>query len=386
MSDEHPAEFIVGRPPPLNVPQRRLAVLVAFSGDGGVERMMANLIDGFIGHGVQIDLLLILRPGMPLPKLDLRVNVIRLSTRHSSLAAPAVARYLRRHRPEALLAAKDRAIRSAVLARRLAGTDTRIVGRLGTNLSAALEGRGSLRRWLRCQPMRWLYRSVDRVITVSQGVATDTLALTGLPEERVEVIRNPVITPQLEGLRQVDAPHPWFGTRDRPLILGVGRLTRQKDFATLLEAFARLRRARPCRLVILGEGSLRRTLEEQAERLGITEDVDLPGYTGNPYAYMARADLFVLSSRWEGSPNVLTEALAVGTPVVATDCPSGPREILQDGRYGKLVPMANAAAMADAMAESLERRLASDILQQAVAEYTAAQSSERYLRALGLVD
>jgi len=169
-----------------------------------------------------------------------------------------------------------------------------------------------------------------------------------------------------------------------PSLSGAGRLTRQKDFATLIHAFALLNARRPARLIILGEGRMRGELEALASELSIADRVALPGYVQNPHAWMAKAALFVLSSRWEGSPNVLTEALALGTPVVSADCPSGPREVLAGGRYGPLVPMGEPLALAEALATTLARPLPADTLREAVAEYHASLSAARYLEALGL--
>jgi len=153
---------------------------------------------------------------------------------------------------------------------------------------------------------------------------------------------------------QAPLDHPWFRPGQPPLLLAVGRLQMQKDYPTLIRAFAQVRQSRRARLLILGEGKERLMLEALIKKLGLEEDVSLPGFVMNPYAYMARASLFVLSSRWEGLPTVLIEALCCGTPVVSTDCPSGPREILRDGQYGQLVPV----AQADALAKAIETTLA----------------------------
>lgn len=364
----------------------RLAVFIAFSGAGGVERMVLNLLGGVCAArpDLAVDLVAVKAGNVPRERLPNGVTLVDLGLRHSTLAAPALARYLRRRRPDALLAAKDRAIRSAMVARHLAGVDTRLVGRLGTNLTAALEGRSPPARLLRRLPMRRLYARVDRVVAVSEGVAEDTRRITGLPASRVTVIRNPVVTAELPARAAEPVAHRWFGERGAPVILGAGRLTRQKDFPTLIRAFAHLRRGRPARLVILGEGGDRRALEALAAELDVEADVDLVGHVANPYAWMAQADLFVLSSAWEGSPNVLTEAMACGTPVVASDCPSGPRELLADGRCGPLVPVGNDAAMAAAMGRVLDSPPSAEALREAVREYSAEASAERYLAVLGL--
>jgi len=327
-------------------PATRITVFASFSGSGGVERMLVNLMRGFVEQGRDVDLLLVRADSPHLGGLPASVRVVELGVSHTQLAIPALARWLRRERPRSLLVAKDRAGRAAVLARLLAGTDTRLVLRLGTHLSTAMAGRSALARQLRYAPIRWLYPRLDRIIAVADGVAADTAAISGVPAARIQVIRNPVVTPELSALAAAPCAHPWLAApspTDPPVVVAAGRLQRQKDFPTLLRAFARLRQGRPCRLLILGDGSRRNRLLALSHELGLATgpagDIDLPGFVSNPYSYLARAALFVLSSAWEGSPNVLTEALALGRPVVATDCPSGPREILAGGRYGALWAM-----------------------------------------------
>lgn len=359
-----------------------IAILASFSGSGGVERMLVNLMRGFVAEGREVDLLLIRDQGPHLAGLPEEINRIPLGTRHSLLAIPALARYLRRQRPRALLAVKDRAGRAAVLARGLAGTDTRLVLRLGTNLSAAMEGRSALERQLRYWPIRRLYPHIDRIVAVSEGVAADTATLARLPIEAIRVIRNPVITPDQGRLAAEPCPHPWFQKEGPPVILGAGRLQRQKDFPTLIRAFARVSQDRPCRLVIIGEGSDRQALTDLVRQLGIQHQVDLPGFQANPLPFLAAADLFVLSSAWEGSPNVLTEAMALGTPVVATDCPSGPAELLDAGRIAPLVPVGDVAALAQAMGATLDRPPPREVLKAAVADYDQGRSARHYLEEL----
>jgi glycosyltransferase involved in cell wall biosynthesis len=232
--------------------------------------------------------------------------------------------------------------------------------------------------------MRRLYPRAHGVIAVSKGVAEDVARIARVPLDRIHVVPNPVIPLELPDLAASPVDHPWLAAPGPPVILGVGGLRRSKDFPTLLRAFARLREKRAIRLVILGEGRQRPRLEVLAAKLGVREDVSLPGFVANPYAYMARARLFVLSSLWEGSPNVVVEAMAVGTPVVSTDCRSGPREILQDGRYGPLVPVGDVDAMAGAMAATLDTPPSRQTLKAAVAPYTIYLSTKRYLQAFGI--
>ncbi len=367
---------------------QRIAVLASFSGAGGVERMLLNLCCGLAEQGRTVDLLTIRTDSPHLQALPAGVRRIDLGTDHTLGAVVPLARYLRAERPAVLLAAKDRAGRAAVLARRLAGVATPIVMRLGTNLGAALASRHPLVRRLRRLAVRRSWRAIEHIIAVSEGVADDTAAVARYPRERISVVRNPVITPKLIAQAALPCPHPWLDTAAQqaaPVILGVGRLERQKDFPTLVRAFATLRTGRRCRLVLLGEGAWRGRLMAEAAAGGVADDVDLPGFQPNPYPFLASARLFALSSAWEGSPNVLTEAMALGTPVVATDCPSGPREILADGRFGPLVPVGDAPALAAAMAAVLDDPPPPSALRQAVDRYRAETSARAYAAVLDAV-
>lgn len=364
---------------------RPIALFLSYSGDGGVERMMTLLARGIAERGYPVDLLVIKGQGHHFAGLPAGVRVIDSGARHSWQAIPFLVRYLRKSPPRALLAAKDRANRVAILARRLAGRgDIPLVIRLGTHLEQSLKGKHPLRLWWRQRQMARSYRHADRVVAVSQGVADDTRRLTGLASDRVVVIRNPTLFPELTERAAEPVSHHWFSDSSMPVIVGIGRLTRQKDFPTLIRAFARLRVSHPSRLLIFGEGQDRPRLETLITELGLAEWVDLPGFTSNPYAALARAKLFVLSSAWEGSPNVLVEAMGLGIPVVATDCESGPREILAAGKYGPLVPVGDDEQLAKAMAAVLDHPPAAAQLRQAVAEYNLELSTLRYLQALGV--
>ncbi len=371
----------------MSEPRKRLGVMISFSGDGGVERMVTNLCAEFAQH-VHVDLLALKLDGGHAARIPRSVNLMRLGARHAWTSVDEVARYLREDKPDALLVAKDRAGRAALAARRKAGTTTPIYIRLGTNLSAALERKDPFSRWLRTAPMRRRYPEVDGVIAVSEGVRLDTVHVTGIPAERVHVIRNPVITPRLAEQAAEPAPHDWLVDKSLPVIIGMGRLTRQKGFETLLRAFADIQSEIPSRLVILGEGPRpgdRERLENLAQKLGIEGRLLLPGFQKNPYAWLARSDLFVLSSAWEGSPNALTEALALGIPSVSTDCPSGPSEILAAGSFGPLVPVGDHSAMSGAMLATLRAPLPADRLRSAVAEYRSDLSAQRYLQLMKLL-
>jgi glycosyltransferase involved in cell wall biosynthesis len=231
--------------------------------------------------------------------------------------------------------------------------------------------------------VRRYYPWADGIVAVSQGVAADLLELTDLPPSKVRVLPNPVVTPELVECAAQPLDDPWFTAGAAPVVLGAGRLDQQKDFPTLIRAFAAVRSKRAARLVILGEGPERARLESLVEELGIGEHVRLPGFVSNPFSYMARAAVFVLSSAWEGMPGVLIQAMACGAPVVATDCESGPREVLASGKYGRLVPVGDHAALAEAIAATLDAPT-STLPPEALEPYTCEGAVDRYLHLLHL--
>jgi glycosyltransferase involved in cell wall biosynthesis len=234
--------------------------------------------------------------------------------------------------------------------------------------------------------MPWLakqfYRKADCIIAVSEGVADDLVSVAGLARSEIRVIYNPVVTPELVARAEEPLVHPWLVPGAAPVVLGAGRLSPQKDFATLLRAFAQVRAARPVRLIILGEGELRGQLEAQAAALGVSEDIQFPGFVDNPYAYMRRAGVFVLSSAWEGFGIVLVEAMACGAPVVSTDCPVGPAEILDGGRYGPLVPVGDGGALAQSILSMLDRPMDPERLRARAGDFALDKIGRQYLEVL----
>lgn len=365
------------RPNDLPSPMR-VAVFMPSFGDGGVERMLVNLAGGLAGLGVTVDFLTKSRAEAYLDQLDPRVRLMETGRSGVFDIQPFMRGYLRQNRPDFVLCGKDKAGRAAVLARRLSGVTFQLVMRPGTTVSERVAKRGVLKRWRAYRLIRATYRAAAAVVGNSEGVVEDIASIAGLPPERMHLIRNPVVTPDLATRAGQPLDHPWFAPGQPPVILGLGGLRTQKGFDILLAAFARLRAGRPCRLLILGEGRLRGELLEQSAHLGVAADFALPGFDPNPYPYLARAALFVLSSRWEGSPNALTEALAIGTPVVATDCPSGPGEILQGGAVAPLVPADDVDALAAAMARVLDEPGDPARRRAAVAEYTVETCAARY--------
>lgn len=313
----------------------------------------------------------------------LRPVLMPLKTSWHLAYLPALSDYLAECRPRVLYTSGPYPSMVGLWARRLAGTSTRIVvsERVSYSHFRAPDKRNKW-RWRYLPPLLYrVYREADGIVANSMGTADELAYWTGLSRERIRVIYNPVVTPRLKEMSRARPQHPWLrDDREAPVVLTVGRLVPMKDHATLLRAFARLRAGRPVRLLILGEGKWRSSLRWLAAELGVTADVDMPGWTTNPYAHMAHADLFVLSSREEGFGNVLVEALACGCPVVATDCPSGPAEILDHGRYGTLVPPGDDEAMAKAMAGALDVPVDASMLAQRAATFSQARSADEHLK------
>ena len=365
-------------------PPARIAIFVATSGHSGVDRAMRNLIPALAGRGYPVDLLHVRGHGPHLGSVPGNVRVIDTGARHVYSSLPAVVRYLRRYRPAVMLSDKDRVNRTALFARAVAGVKMRLVLSSGTTISIDLASRGLFERLVQRYSMGRLYPYADAIIVTSRGVADDMADYTGLARGRVDVVPSPVVPASLFAEALPSPDHPWFRPGEPPVILGVGELCARKDFATLIRAFAALRARRPARLMILGRGRLLSELMDLAGQLAVAEDIALPGFVEDPYRYMAHARLFAFTSRWEGLGFAVIEALAVGTPVVATDCPSGPSEILQDGRYGRLVPVGDADALARAMGETLDAPLPPDVLREAARPYEVEAATTAYLRAMAL--
>jgi glycosyltransferase involved in cell wall biosynthesis len=343
---------------------------------------MLTLAAGFADRGYDVDFVLVRAEGPCLADVPANVRVVTLGTRRTAYSIPHLVRYLRRERPQALLSALVHVNIAAILAARLSGSGARVIVTEHNQVAANAAQAHSPMIRLAHHAIRWLYPLADEIVAVSAGVAEGLLTYSGLDKRRVSVIHNPVVTPALHDKALAAVTHPWFGPDQPPVILGAGRLTAQKDFVNLLHAFAIVKQSRPARLLILGEGPDRAALRDLIDRLDLAGDVDMPGFDANPYAYMARAAVFVLSSAWEGLPTVLIEAMACGAPVVATDCQSGPAEILVGGHLGELVPVADPASLAAAILRTLERPPSPQALRLRAHDFSIGRAVDRYAELL----
>lgn len=365
--------------------------------NGGADKMMLRLCEGLVRRGVQVDFVVggvskgdslegyfsaspftTATPRLFNLKASQRgfLRVIELTFKLST--------YLKQHKPIALLATKDVSNFIAPIARRFSQSSTYVILRQARSPSEALNATArssGLYILYRRLLTRFVYRQADKIVTVSNEMTEDLVTMTGLPTSSFETIYNPTITEDVILKSQEHLDHPWLN-RDTPVILGVGRLTEQKDFATLIRAFALVQAQRPAYLMILGEGDARASLESLITSLNLADVVALPGFVGNPYNYMARASVFVLSSKFEGLPNALIEALAIGTPVVATNCPTGPNEILEAGAYGPLIQVGDEVALAKGILQVLDNPLPRSYLSARGRSFSLEVATEKFLRVL----
>ncbi len=383
----------------------------SFGGGGGAERVMLNLATALADRGHRVDLVMGRREGHFLDAIPGTVTTIDLKVRSAGQLLPAVlkrphiagtlaasllrrrapwilgavpglAAYLNHRRPAALLSALSYPNIAAVLARRLSAASTRTVISVHNHLSVATAQADKAADMRFPRLARRVYPEADRIVAVSDGVAADLAHTLQLPRSRITTIYNPVFRSDIVSLAQAPLEHPWFAPGTPPVILGIGKLKPQKNFEGLLRAFARVRAARPARLLILGDGPEREALLSLAGQLKVADALALPGFVANPFAYLGRAAVFALSSAWEGLPTVLIEALACGCPVVSTDCPSGPAEILEQGVYGSLVPVGDDTALAQAILATLDNSPPRARLRRRAGQFSVDRAAEHYLSVL----
>jgi glycosyltransferase involved in cell wall biosynthesis len=397
----------------------KIAVLLPSLEGGGAERSMLNLAKAFLAQGRAVDLVLCKAKGAYLGEIPEGANMIELpptggmQTRWkaavenirdfrallrpvllASKIAPEVARieslrrYMEQHRPDVILSALTYCNLVAIWAKQGSNLNVPVVVSERIALSTYCSSPSNFRKWRwRYLPelVRRTYPGADAVVSVSNQVADDLTTVVGLDKASVTTIYNPVVDNVLRTNAQESLEHTWFSSQAVPVILGVGRLTEQKDFSTLMRAFADVRATREARLVLLGEGRLRAELEDLASKLDIQEDVDMPGFVENPFQYMARASVLVVSSEYEGLPGVLIQALACACPVLSTDCPGGSREILADGKYGPLVDVGDADGMAKAILAQLDSPTDKDVLLGRAEDFSVARAVDNYLALLDSV-
>lgn len=333
---------------------RSIAIFLPSLEAGGAERVTLTLARGLKERGYSVSLILAKAKGPFLAQVPPQVRVVDLKSSRTSMSLLPLMNYLRRERPSALFSALNHVNIVALAAKSLASAGVKTVVTEHVSLLPSAQNAPSYKGRVIPFLIRHFYPQADAVVAVSEGVARELIEVFKIPAHKVKVIYNPVVTPEVFAKAQETLAHPWFQPGQPPVILGVGRLVLEKDFSLLIRAFARLRKSKGARLLILGEGPERPRLENLVRELGLEQDAALPGFVENPYPYMRQAAVLALSSRWEALPTVLIEAMALGTRVVATDCPYGPREILEGGKWGQLVPVGHEEALAQAILKALD--------------------------------
>lgn len=353
-------------------------------GGGGAERNTIRRINGFLERNIEVTLLLATPYGNLHSEIPESVRVVHFNCKKTIYSIHKLTKYLKKNKPKNLLSHLDRANRIAILAGVLAGGTTRVHIVEHNTMSVASKNYSPINKILLKLSYRYLYPKAENIIHVSKAAAKDLEEVLGNGKQKVKYIYNPIVDNNMINKEMPEAPHKWFSDNGDPVILAVGRLSAQKDYLTLLKSFSLVRQKLNARLIILGEGEQRRTLESEIRKNHLEGEVDLVGFVNNPLDYMRHADLFVLSSRWEALPTVLVEAMACGCPVVSTDCPSGPKEILDKGKYGDLVPVGDPTRLAQAIIKNLRKPKDSKNIKNRAMMFSVENSVDKYISVLGL--
>lgn len=318
---------------------------------GGAEHMMAVIASAIAKRGYIVDFVLVKAEGPYLSHLDEKVRIIDLNKKSTYLSLFDLINYFRKNKPDFVLSSLDLTNMVALIARSVAKYPKYSIIRLANTQS--IVSRSPIKKIIEKYLIKILYPKADAIVAVSRSVSDDFKSYTNINHPSIEVIFNPIINERI--IQRANEPnnHPWFNPKTVPVIIAIGRLSEQKNFSLLLQSFAKVLESTKARLIIFGEGPLRSDLENLVKELNLQDAVLLPGVVANPYNYLNNADLFVSSSNYEGLPNALVEALACECPVVSTDCQSGPREILDNGKYGILVEPSDVNGLARAILQSL---------------------------------
>jgi len=352
----------------------RVSIFLTSMRVGGAQRIALNLCTGLSKKGYDVDLLLVEAHGDLLEELPGEVSVVNLDGSRVATSVVALRQYLRERTPDVLYSMMIEVNIAAVVAHQLAGTDTRLVISEHNTPTVSAEG---LKDQLTLHLAALTYPRADHVVTVSEGVRNDLLDVVNVPEKDITVIHNPIDVERIRKQATEPVENKWFTDPSISVVMSAGRHAPQKGFDTLIRAFSHLEDSN-ARLVLLGEGNETESLRTLAMELGIEYQVDFPGFVDNPFKYMAGADVFVLSSWYEGFGNVLIEAMASGCPVVSTDCPSGPSEILEGGTYGPLVPVKDATALSQAIEGVLVDPIDDSVLASRANDFSIDAVIEKY--------
>lgn len=352
---------------------------------GGAEKVTVTLLKAFADIGRSCDLIIACSNGQDRIDIPKGVRVIALNKTCTALSMPYLVKYIASERPTAIFSALHSANAIAIIANLFCFNATKVVASVHTTIGHLDKSTKPLKWRIMTRLMLVLANRAHKIIAVSQGVAQDLKKLHWVDKSKIMVVYNPVDKNDIWRKSLEDVRINLFDDNNLPLVVAVGRLVRAKDYPTLLGAFYRLRKRLKCNLLILGEGKERPFLEQRIQEHGLVGSVAMPGLVNNPYKYMSKGNVFVLSSQWEGLPTVLIEALIIGVPVIATDCHSGPSEILDNGKLGKLVPVGDCERLAEEMYSTIScarRNLDQSALRDLEAHYDPTYVANKYLCAI----
>ncbi len=347
---------------------------------GGAERIFVTLANEFAKRGVVVDLILAQKEGPYLKDVLDEVNIVNLRAKRVLFSLFPLIKYLKKEKPKTIISALSHVNVAVLLAKIIARSSVNVIVTEHSTLSAAQSKYFFLKRIVIEKLIKIGYKKAAAVVFVSSGGTVDFRDYLDYRENNLSVIYNPIDIDSIVEMSKEMVEHKWFNNKDVKTVLGVGRLTEPKDLPTLIKAFKEAKKDNNTKLIILGEGEDRADLEGLIKELKLEDSVDLYGFVDNPYSYMAKASVFVLSSKHEGLPTVLIEAMACGTQVISTDCPSGPAEILENGKYGRLVGVGDVNALAKEIEDAINDLVDTKELQQRAKYFSVERATEKYLK------
>ncbi len=363
-----------------------IALLISSFSPGGVQRVMVNLANELTRKEYSVSLVAISGKGPLRSKVSSQVHVRDLNLSRVLFSIGRLVHFLKAERPLVFISGQTHLNALSSIANKLSGSQSHLIVVEHNHMSSVIKGENKWADRLRPLWARFFYPWANEILAVSEEVATDLSKLSGIDKGRIKVVYNPIIDPVDLAQKDLPVDHPWFNDPNTPIVIAVGRLSMQKGFSTLINAMAKVNTVRAARLVILGEGEERGNLERLVRELKIEQKIWMPGYVENPFAYIKRANLFVLSSFWEGLPSVLVEAMACGTSVLSTNCPAGPAEILENGKYGKLIPVGDVDAMAEGILYGLTHPQDSQALINRASRFLSSVAVQGYIDLFPLVN
>lgn len=368
----------------MNTHSPKIAIFMRDLDAGGIQKVVINLINDMAKRGLFPHLILSSNKNYFLNQVSNDIRIFNLNASSVLFSTLLLVKYLKKERPNILISHGHSNNIASVIAKIMSNIPVKLFLVEHTILSLEKLSLSKKLSFALINLMKLFYPLADVIIGVSKNTSRDLERELGLRSNSVQTIYNPVVDDNLLIRSQEVINHPWLKPNQPPIILTVGRLENVKNHRNLITAFAHLRQKISSRLIILGEGSLRNELETLVRELSIEDDVYMPGFVNNPYAYMSRSSVFVLSSDHEALPTVLIEAMACGCPVVSTDCPYGPGEILEDGKYGLLVSVNEPVALANAIMETLKHPTEKSLLINRANDFRVHTIVSQYLSIMGI--